>query len=226
MMRSKKRKANAEIIKAITPDYPTSKKPRGRNLPIQRPVTQSDKPSSPVIFFPASYQVLPAIRSRASRNTPIIAPTSPSMSIRAHPAPIIEKNSYAAVPLAPAPIESTRTSLDNFWPMYGDNNIKTVLVWSGNKQEYKINTRYIMLQMSLNVRGISLNEIEAIFDACVPTFITCFGSVSTHDCCLGYLLRENNYVNRTMHARIDFYAWKWVESPAGIHYKSLLKNHK
>ena len=80
--------------------------------------------------------------------------------------------------------------------------------------------------MSLIVCGISLDEVKAIFDACVPTFITRSGSVSAHDCCLGYLLQESNYVNRTIYARIDFYAQKWVESSAGIYYKSLLKNHK
>lgn len=83
-----------------------------------------------------------------------------------------------------------------------------------------------MLQMSLIVRGISPDEVKAIFDAYAFMFFTRSGSVSAHDRCLGYLLWKSNYVNRTMHARIDFYARKWVESPAGIYYKSLLKNHK
>lgn len=43
MTRPKKRKADDEITEAITPDSFTSKKLRGRNLPIQRPATQSDK---------------------------------------------------------------------------------------------------------------------------------------------------------------------------------------
>ena len=85
-------------------------------------------------------------------------------------------------------MKPTRASLDNFWPRYGDNNIKTVLAWSENEQEYKINARYIMLQMSVIVREISPDEIEAIFDMCISMFITRSGSISTHDCCLGYLL--------------------------------------
>ena len=156
----------------------------------------------------------------------MVALTLPSMSTQARPAPIIKKDSYVAASPAPAPVEPMHASLDNFWLSYGDNNIKTVLAWSGNEQEYKINVWYIMLQMSLIVRGIFLDKVEAIFDTCVPTFITCSSSVSAHDHCLRHLLQESNYVNRTIQACINFYARKWVESPAGIHYKSLLKNQK
>lgn len=135
MTRPKKRKANNEITKVITPDSPTSKKPRGCNLPIQRPATQFDKPSSPIVFFPASYQVLPAVCSRAFCDTPIIAPTSPLISTQACCMPIIEKDSYVVASPAPAPVEPMHASLNNFWPTYRNNNIKTVLAWLGNEQE-------------------------------------------------------------------------------------------
>ena len=131
---------------------------------------------------------MPAIHSRASHDTLMIAPTLPSMFTQACLASIIEKNSYVAALPAPASVEPTRASLNNFLPMYGDNNIKIVLVWSGNEQKYKINAWYIMLQMSLIMRGISLDEFETIFDACISMFITCSGSVSAHDCSLIYLL--------------------------------------
>lgn len=58
------------------------------------------------------------------------------------------------------------------------------------------------------MRRIFPDKVEAIFDACIPTFITCSSSVSMHDRCLGYLLQESNYINKTMHARINFYARK------------------
>ena len=74
MTRPKKRKTDDKITEPITPDFSMSKKPRGRNLLIQMPATQSDKPSSPVVSSPASYQVMPAVCSRISRNTPMITP--------------------------------------------------------------------------------------------------------------------------------------------------------
>lgn len=63
-----------------------------------------------------------------------------------------------------------------------------------------------MLPMNLIVCKISPHKVGAIFDACVLTFITRSGSVPAHDRCLEYLLQKSNYVNKTMHARIDFYA--------------------
>ena len=80
MTRPKKQKADDEITEAITPDSPMSKKLCGCNLPIQTPATQSDKPSSPVVSSPTSYQVMPAVRSRTSRDTLMIAPISLSIS--------------------------------------------------------------------------------------------------------------------------------------------------
>ena len=65
-----------------------------------------------------------------------------------------------------------------------------------------------MLWMSLIVYGISPDKFKAIFDTCVPMFITRSNYVFTRDCYLEYLLRESNYINKTIHARIDLYAQK------------------
>ena len=126
MTKLKKRKANDKISEAITPDSPISKKPYGHNLPIQRSVTQSDKSYSPVVSTFASYQIFLAIRFRDSHDTLMVAPTLPLMSTQACLTPKIEKDIYVAALSASTIVELTRASLDDIWPMYGDNNIKTV----------------------------------------------------------------------------------------------------
>lgn len=145
MTRPKKRKANNKIIKAITPDSPISKKLCGCNLPIQTPDMQSDKPSSPVISSPIFYQVMPAVRFKASYNISIVALILPLMSTQARPMPIVEKDSYVAILPMLAPVEPIYISLNNFWLTYKDNNIKALLAWSRNEQKYKINVQYIEL---------------------------------------------------------------------------------
>lgn len=80
--------------------------------------------------------------------------------------------------------------------------------------------------MNLIVRGISSDEAKAIFMAYIPTFVTRSSSDAAKAHCLGILVRESNYVNCIMHTRITFYAKKWVESPAGVVYRSLYELHK
>lgn len=124
------------------------------------------------------------------------------------------------------PVKPSQASVDNFWAEYGNTQTRTVLAWSGNEQEFEINAQYFILRMNLIVRGISPNKAEAIFMACIPTFVTRSSSDAAKAHCLGILVRESNYVNWIMHARITFYAKKWVESPAGVVYRSLYELHK
>lgn len=105
-------------------------------------------------------------------------------------------------------VEPSQASVVNFWAEYGNMQTRTVLAWSRNKQEFEINARYFILRMNLIVQGISLDKAEAIFMACIPTFVTCSSSDAAKAHCLSILLRESNYVNRIIHPCIIFYTKK------------------
>lgn len=101
-----------------------------------------------------------------------------------------------------------------------------MLAYAANEPEFQLQARYFMLRLNLIVKGISLDEVEAIFSACVPAFVIRSATFTARDCCISVLIRENNYVNRVMAARVMFYAQKWVESPIGVQYKSLHELHR
>ncbi len=126
-----------------------------------------------------------------------------------------------------AAVHLERAPVDKFWAAYGDSHSGTQLRLAANEADYKMTSRYFLLQLNMIVCGISPDEAEHIFHTLESSFMKRPGSENVWGSkCLSLFLRETEYVNKVIHSRVEFYASKWAASLAAAAYKAALQASK
>lgn len=110
-----------------------------------------------------------------------------------------------------------RPSPENFWSAFGDQLSQDLLRNATNPDDYREKTYYFHARLSLFVRGLDKSEIDALFKACIPTYIILPGTGSYNSGHRAFVETHAFYKQSIIDA-VKFFAGLWMKSPAGVQY--------